>query len=152
MGFSEEQVRRMILQSVPQLATLLWSVCFTLVLAWFIASNHRYGFWRGLEAGCVAWSPVLLGLVVAIVYRGLPADLIWIYGSSSLVSSMVAGAILGTWTKGRILHALGEARIHRGYLAEPEISPYSEITRLPLLGGNAERFRSSCSTDYPFSC
>jgi hypothetical protein len=108
MGFSEEQVRRMILQSVPQLATLLWSVCFTLALAWFIASNHRYGFWRGLEAGCIAWSPVLLGLVVAIVYRGLPADLIWIYGSSSLVSSMVAGAILGTWTKGRILHVLGE--------------------------------------------
>ena len=51
---------------------------------------------------------VLLAIVVIVVYRGLPADLVPIYASSTLIGSLVAGAILGTWTRGRILHALGE--------------------------------------------
>ena len=108
MGYSEEQVWQMVLRSVPQLATLAWSVFFTLVLARIIERNDRHGVWRGMEAGFLAWTPMMLAIVATVVRLGLPSDLVWIYSSSTLISSVAAGAILGTWTKGRILRALKE--------------------------------------------
>jgi hypothetical protein len=108
MGYSEEQVREMILLSIPQVFTAVWSLCFCCVLAWMITSYDRRGVVKGIEAGFLAWMPVLLAIVVVVVYRGLPTELVPIYASSTLIASLVAGAILGTWTRGRILHALGE--------------------------------------------
>lgn len=108
MGYSEEHVREMILLSIPQVATAVWSLGFCCVLAWIITANDRRGFVKGIEVGFLGWMPVLLAIVVVVVYRGLPAALVPIYASSTLIASLVAGAILGTWTRGRILHALGE--------------------------------------------
>jgi hypothetical protein len=108
MGYSEEHVREMILLSLPQVATAVWSLCFCGVLAWVITQNKQHGLVKGIETSFVAWTPVLLAIVVAVIYRGLPAELVPIYASSTLLASLVAGAILGTWTRGRILHALGE--------------------------------------------
>ena len=108
MGYSEEHVQQMILLLQPQMATLIWGLCFSYVLAWIMARNRRHGFLQGLEAGLLAWPVVLLAIVITVVYQGLPAELTLIYGSSTLIGSLVVGAILGTWTRGRILHALGE--------------------------------------------
>ena len=108
MGYSEEHVREMILLSIPQVATAIWSLCFCCVLAWIITANDRRGLVKGIEAGFLAWIPVLLAIVAVVVYRELPAELVPIYACSTLLGSVVAGGILGTWTRGRILHALGE--------------------------------------------
>ena len=106
MGYTDPQVRSMIELSQPQLATALWSLLFTMVVAWIIARTDRHGLRKGAETGMLAWFPVWVAIVVTIVYRGLPIDLVWIHGDATLIASVVSGMILGTWTKGRILGAL----------------------------------------------
>jgi hypothetical protein len=106
MGYSDPQVRNMIELSQPQLATALWSLLFTLVVARVIARTDRHGLRKGAETGMLAWFPVWVAIVVTVVYRGLPIDLVWIHGDATLIASILSGMILGTWTKGRILRAL----------------------------------------------
>lgn len=108
MGYSDLEVRRMVLLSRPQLATVLWSVLFTMVLAWVIERTGRYGARKGAETGFLAWFPVWVGIVLMVVSRGLPIDLVFIHADITLMASVVAGLILGTWRRGRILGALGE--------------------------------------------
>jgi hypothetical protein len=106
MGYSDPQVRSMVEMSIPQLATAIWSLLFTMVLAWIIAATDRHGARKGAETGFLAWFPVWVAIVVTVVYRGLPIDLVWIHADATLIASVVSGLILGTWTKGRILRAL----------------------------------------------
>jgi hypothetical protein len=106
MGYNDPQVRNMVELSIPQLATAIWSLLFTMVLAWIIATTDRHGVRRGAETGMLAWFPVWVAIVVTVVYRGLPIDLVFIHGNATLIASVIAGMILGTWTKGRILNAL----------------------------------------------
>jgi len=106
MGYSEAQVRQMVLLSVPQLVTVVWSLSFTVLLGWIILRTGQRGAIRGGQTGFLAWIPVWVGMVAIILYLRLPIDLIWIHGPSTLIASLVAGAILGAWSKGRILRAL----------------------------------------------
>lgn len=106
MGLSEPQVRAMVEASEPQLATLAGSLSFTLLLALLIERTGRYGTRRGAETGVILWAPVWLILVAATVYQGWPVGLLWLHAGSTLIASVAGGAILGSWTRGRILAAL----------------------------------------------
>jgi hypothetical protein len=106
MGHPEAQVRQRVLLAVPQLVTVAWSLSFTAQLAGSSctpASPEPYAVSRpvfSLEFPS-GWEGSRSSL-----YLGLPIDLIWIHGPSTLIASLVAGAILGAWSKGRILRAL----------------------------------------------
>lgn len=47
MGYSEAQVRQMVLLSVPQLVTVVWSLSFTVLLGWIIVHTRQRGAIRG---------------------------------------------------------------------------------------------------------
>lgn len=119
MGYSEAQVRQMVLlsvPSVPQLVTVVWSLSFTVLLAccvahskaigWIIVHTRQRGAIRGPRPVFSLRFPPLGGNGRDHLYLASPIDLIGIHGPSTLIASLVAGAILGACRKGRILPAL----------------------------------------------
>jgi len=106
MGYSDSQVRAMVKAAQPQLATLVWSLFFTLLLALLIDRTGRHGARKGAETGLMLWAPVWVGLVALTVYQGWPIGLLWLHAGCTLIASVAVGAILGAWTPGRILRAL----------------------------------------------
>jgi len=106
MGYSDPQVRAMVQASQPQLATLVWSLFFTLSLAVLVDRTGRYGAWKGATTGLMLWAPVWVGLVAVTVYQGWPVGLLVLHAGCTLIASLAAGAILGAWTPGRIVRAL----------------------------------------------
>jgi hypothetical protein len=106
MGYEEAQVQRMVLRSVPQLETLLWSLIYCLILAVIIEMGSAHNARKGAEIGFVLWVPVWLVVVVATVYNGWPINMVWLHAGAAMIASVVAGLILGSWSKGRILRSL----------------------------------------------
>lgn len=106
MGYGEAEVRQMVLRSVPQVETLIWSLIYCLLLAVIIEIGGTHGARKGAEIGFVLWVPVWLVIVVATVYNGWPINMVWLHAGAAMIASVAAGLILGSWGKGRILKAL----------------------------------------------
>jgi hypothetical protein len=106
MGYSDASVKEMVLLSVPQVETLLWSLCYAFLMAWIIEGTRRHSARLGAEVGFLLWIPVWIGIVATILYRGLPIQLVWIHADAALIASLIAGFIIGVWTPGRIVKAL----------------------------------------------
>jgi hypothetical protein len=96
IGKTEAEVRAAGKPSIYVAAVILALIQMTVlavVLGWAGAS----GIQDGIVAAVIVWLLVFAAIAMNIVFEGRPVSLYWVYGGNSLVTFVIAGAVIGWW-------------------------------------------------------
>lgn len=84
----------------PYIVSIITSIAFAYMLAWVYIRMNVSTLADGLKTGFIMGFPIaILGNMTVNMFSFRPYALTWIDGGVNLVIWIVAGAILGAWTK-----------------------------------------------------
>lgn len=86
--------------SAPYIVSIVTSIAFGYMLAWVFVRMRVDSLMDGLKTGFIMGFPIaILGTMTVNMFSIRPYGLAWIDGGMNLILWVVAGIILGAWTK-----------------------------------------------------
>ncbi len=84
----------------PYVVSIITSVAFSYMLAWVFVRMNVTTWLDGLKTGIIMGFPIaILGTMTTNMFSLRPYGLAWIDGGANLIIWVIAGMLLGAWTK-----------------------------------------------------
>ncbi len=84
----------------PYVVSIITSVAFSYMLAWVFVRMNVNTWLDGLKTGIIMGFPIaILGTMTTNMFSLRPYGLAWIDGGANLIIWVIAGMLLGAWTK-----------------------------------------------------
>lgn len=96
IGKTEAELRAAGTPSIYIAAVVLALVQMT-VLAAVLGWADAAGIQDGIIAGILVWLLVFAAIAMNVLFEGRSKSLYWVYGGNSLVTFVIAGAVIGWW-------------------------------------------------------